>query len=515
MADSLLGSIADVCTALLRLRTFAKTTFNYEEMTQEVRRERNLTHATVVAFAGGIQEFVWEFDRWVSEREMELLRALKGKMPLSKKSLVGTVGWFEYGLRAFSPTFTLLVDMIETLPSLPTDQPPSQVATLLLDLLHRSVICHRNIGEHQIAVDVERILVWTAEPMWACVGKWLNHGMQTEEGHHYGGPLSPEFFVMRTPDSVARVHDSAYWARGYRLQSWPAMDDSDPGQLLVPTCFGSLGPEILAAGKTVGLLRKMRVPVGFGPGNDGASEECNPAKWKTFGDATGAPHDFYDPLPIERIWKAPPTSIHLFDLPPAWTPPPPPPPRLPKSVESTDEEPPARPPTPVPTVDFPVALADHLSPLFRLLRHKLHRVIVEDIGLLAHLDAIEGLFLMRKGESIGDWCETIWKKVSSLSLWRPACRRRLRADPAPVFPCACDQLDSGDVWANPPILRLNLTDALEANAEAWIDPNFVFFTSKASLLRPSTSRASRKVESLESLSVDYEVRRLAQSALTR
>jgi gamma-tubulin complex component 5 len=76
---------------------------------------------------------------------------------------------------------------------------------------------------------------------------------------------------------------------------------------------------------------------------------------------------------------------------------------------------PAPPPRPTPlpvAIDFPLAISALLSPLLRLLQFRLHRVMVDGCGLMDHLEAIEGLFLQRKGECVADWSDKIWTKVS-------------------------------------------------------------------------------------------------------
>ena len=413
-AASLLGEITDGCTTLLRLGKFCEVTFNYETMEDEVRAERIRQHATVVQFAGAVQHFLREFHLWLADREQELILALAGRMEPGKKPLVATVAAFAHHLKRFLPSFTLLEDIIDNLPSLPTTTAPSKLANGLLDTLYRCVSCHHSIGEYQIATDLERILLHTSEPMWVSVGRWLQHGIQTDEAHTHGGKLSPEFFIQREPVSVARTGDSHYWTDGYSLRH---QDDAEGGRaelLAVPAIFGDLGPGLLSAGKAVGLLRQLGVSAMFAEAGEDEwpGVGCNPAKWASIACAVDTEDSFPDLFPADKVWDPPPTSIHLFALKPRWTPPPPPPARLPKPPSHTSD-PPAQPPALPSTVDFPTALSGYLSPLIRLLQYKLHRVIVDDCGLLAHLDAIEGLFLMRRGECLGDWTDKIWRKVNT------------------------------------------------------------------------------------------------------
>lgn len=232
-----------------------------------------------------------------------------------------------------------------------------------------------------------------------------------EEGDGFG--LKEEFFIVRSAEE--EVGDGAdFWRKGYRLRR------EVDGEVLVPDCFGvGMAEEILAAGKAVGLLRALGLKAGFGAAQEEQEEDeeeldartrRNKSSWTSFSEVVGIEDGFPKPFSPSSAAVGT-TSIRLFDAPPPLSPPPSPPPRQPP-LESVFATPLSHPPPFEPTTDISLALSDHLSPLLLLLQYKLHRVLIEECGLMEHLDAIEGLFLMRKGECIGDWSEEIWEKVS-------------------------------------------------------------------------------------------------------
>lgn len=282
--------------------------------------------------------------------------------------------------------------------------------------------------------------------------------MDQDEKKAYGEELrrreeEEEFFIVRCSKEEEEeaggvgVGAEDFWRKGYRLRRRDAGEDGEgAGEVLVPECFGGLGEEILAAGKAVGLLRALGLKANFGGDEDEVEDEEDEREaargttrrrrrekstWKSFSEVVNIKDGFPKPFFATTTSSFSPTtttttttSLHLFSPPHPPSPPPSPPPRQP-SLPSIFTLPPSHPQPPdfVPSPDISLLLSDHLSPLLLLLQYKLHRVLIEECGLMEHLEAIEGLYLMRKGECIGDWCEGIWEKVSRLETKRNAKRR--------------------------------------------------------------------------------------------
>lgn len=334
----------------------------------------NIRSRTIEAFADAIDAQIQIFDRWCAKKEEAICCALAGCGDPHVVSLLS----LEKDVRdTFSGTFDVVLDILHRLvgyicqshsrfdqavwnmANMPTQLPSAVVSALLLDLLLQAAEEQWSMGNVSTSNSLALVFAKTSEPIWRMIEKWLKDGMPVR--NVWDSPddiqaLDEEFFIE---DNELPLMDPDFWADGYVLRCSVVLEDGERKQLAVPAFLGSVVDHILEAGKAVGLLRTMGIHF--------FSE-----------NARGEGHPLLD-------WK---TFAQLFES---------------SAASSRDSE------------SLSHLISEELS-AYRLAGGlRLSRVLTEECELSRHLAAVEGLYLMTRGDVISNFADVIFAKVRSLA----------------------------------------------------------------------------------------------------
>ncbi|KAI0068599.1 hypothetical protein BV25DRAFT_11798 [Artomyces pyxidatus] len=412
---SILQSFAKNATILEHLRKFvacinANVTQGMESTNEPSRLTgyHRRTTRTVEAYADAVDSQLRAFNRWCADQEKEIYLARAG----ARSPLVVSLLSLETALGdTYARTFEILLDStrdvmrrtsrsqntaaeVWALAELPARSPPSVVTSMLLDTLLTASQESLSNGDLISSTALMRVLVLTAEPVWSMVGRWLKSGMPIQDpADRRGIPglavLDDEFFVE---DNGLVIVDPDFWTEGYVLRDGTADEEHVPRS--VPSFLKPIASSILRAGKAIGLLRALDIPV----------------------MADGTPHK-----PWLHGWTSFSTLLqehegedHLI-------------------LSSAD--------------DLSRFVYDELLPHCQTAQGQLANVIVNECDLWSHLTAIENLFLMRKGDVMSSVSAAIFAKMDAGQPWsdfhflNSAFRDTIEA--------------SGDTWINPSLVRLS------------------------------------------------------------
>lgn len=368
-----------MATTICHLRKFVSAIFEsasaaHETTPSETTRllTQNIRSRTIEAFADAIDAHIQAFDRWCAEKEEAICRALAG----CGEPLVVSLLSLEKDVRdAFSGTFEVVLGILHRLvgyicqsrlrldqavwnmPNMLTQLPSAVICSLLLDLLLQAVEDQWYMGNTLASDSLATVFAKTSEPIWSMTGKWLKDGMPVRNVWDSADDiqaLDEEFFIE---DNELPLMDPDLWADGYVLRSPVVLEDGGRKQFAVPVFFGTVVDHVLGAGKAVGLLRAMGVH--FFAEN-----------------ATGEHHPLLDWRTFTRLFQSSATSLRdsgsLSDL-----------------------------------------VSDELSSYCLAVGLRLSRVLTEECELLRHLAAVEGLYLMTKGDVISNFTDVLFAKVQS------------------------------------------------------------------------------------------------------
>ena len=333
-------------------------------------------------------------DRWCAKREEDLFHSQRGH---GKQLVVSLLG-FEGSLRQRMAGVLEVVDVVlrkithkaAVVHVTPNDVPspihatdftfyhPSILSTLILDGLFAAIHEQLSIGETATSQELLSIFTHTAQPVWSSIGRWLRDGMDAAEGEEiHGSPMQDEELFIEKGDVPLGSPD--FWDEGYRLRRVTQdTDHSTPAQQrdAVPAVFQVIAQHVLAAGKEVGLLRAMGL-------DTPASFRIQEHKWLSF----------------KRLYT--------------------------RSEENASKEAELAIPTLAGESQILDATAgmrwasealvatvqDYAMSVCQEAHSQLIRVVKEDCELSRHLSGMQGLFLMRRGDIISEWCDSIFAKV--------------------------------------------------------------------------------------------------------
>lgn len=330
----------------------------------------NIRSRTIEAFADAVDAQIQIFDRWCAEREEVICRALAG----CGDPLVVSLLSLEKDVRdTFSGTFDVVLDILHRLvgyicqshsrfdqaiwniPNMPTQLPSAVVSALLLDLLLQAVEEQWSMGNVSASNSLSIVFAKTSEPIWRMIEKWLKDGVPVRsvwDSLDNIQAIDEEFFIE---DNELPITDPDFWADGYVLRSSVVLEDGERKQLAIPAFLGPVVDRVLGAGKAVGLLRMM--------------------DFHFFSEnAAGDEHPLLD-------WK---TFAHLFES---------------GAASSRDSE------------SLSHLMSEELSGYCLTAGLRLSRVLTEECELLRHLAAVEGLYLMTRGDVISNFTDVIFAKV--------------------------------------------------------------------------------------------------------
>ncbi|KAH7887320.1 Spc98 family-domain-containing protein [Phlebopus sp. FC_14] len=380
--SSILTSFAHVTTTICHLRKFVSAIFQKVVSPQESPSSTThlLTHCirsrTIEAFADAIDTQIQQFDRWCAGKEEAICRATAG----TGDPLVVSLLSLDKDVRdTFAGTFDALLSLLHrvveyicqshdrldqavwNMANMPSRVPMAAVSALLLELLLEMAEEQSSMGNTETSRALTAVFAKTIEPIWEMIGKWLKDGMPVRnawDGADARSLLDEEFFIE---DNELRVMDPDFWAQGYVLRKGVLLEKDDKYQSAVPSFLGPVVDRILGAGKAVGLLRTMGIHF-FGE----YSEQGRPEglAWRSF------------------------TKLVASNL------------TIGRDSESLSH-----------------LISEEVSPYCLAAGLRLSRVLTEECDLSRHIVAIEGLYLMTRGDVISNFTDVLFAKMNSRQSW--------------------------------------------------------------------------------------------------
>ena len=380
--SSILGAFAQVTTTVCQLRKFVSAIFDSVSCVHEITPSgtthlltHNICSRTIEAFADAVAAQIQIFDQWCAAKEEAICRALAG----CGDPLVVSLLSLEKDVRdTFSGTFDVMLGILHQLigyicqshsrldqavwnmPNMPSQLPSAVVSALLLDLLLQAAEEQWSMGNVSASNSLYTVFAKTSEPIWHMIEKWLKDGMPVRniwDSLDDVQALDEEFFIE---DNELPLLDPDLWADGYSLRSPVVLEDGKRKQPAVPVFLGPMVDHVLGAGKAVGLLRMMGV-LFF---SENGREEHHPLlDWKSF----------------IRLFESSATGL--------------------RDSESLSH-----------------LVSEELSAYCLAAGLRLSRVLTEECELLKHLAAVEGLYLMTRGDAISNFSDIVFAKVRVLVL---------------------------------------------------------------------------------------------------
>ncbi|KAG5648724.1 hypothetical protein DXG03_000071 [Asterophora parasitica] len=476
---SILSSFAQFASTVQHLRHFVLGVFGDLEAPDKHQRPgfagKGTTQSTRTceAFADAVDQEIRALDKWCAVHEEAMCHAwggggLSSASPTatgassapSDEITISLLGTEKAMHNAFDRSFDVLLHIVHCVypdPALASasnrsnrSRSASAVTAALLDQLFASVQVHLERGEHVSGSALLRVFVRTTEPMWGMVGKWLRDGMglgmAIGSGDAAGvSELDDEFFIEGSGLGMGMMGlgllDSEFWREGYALREdivstvGQSRDEGATGkkesrQKTIPLFFEHVAEPVLSAGKAVGLLRALGVPLSsiVGDGTD---------RWNSFEELVES--------------TSPSTVDHgdsrntLFSV----------------SIDMLSR-----------------AIYDRLLPRCSAAGALLARVLVDDCALWTHLQSIEDLFLMRRGDAMSQVTDVLFAKM-----------------------------DAQHSWADFHFLNTAFRDVVEASSSVgtkdWIQISLVRLVYRGGKDKDRT--ITRTVKALDGLAVEYAV----------
>lgn len=392
--DSILSSFARTATTVEHLRRFCTAMFKTaskadssptDTLSFTVSRRNTRTFE---AFSEAVDKLVRDFDLWCATQEEEICMARAGLGPPRIISLLD----LEKSLRdRFSQTFDVLLTILHTavqrathspepiaaiwtFPDLPKRMPPAASTAQLLDALLHSAQDHAAQGDSPTAAALLAVFAAAAAPLWGTVRRWLADGMPIRDHTALAGAgpgptgLGDEFFVE---DNELPLLDPDFWADGFVLRGAVEADGA-AGEAGVPAFLRASAPLVLAAGKAVGLLHALGMPMGEGAAGQGRWMD----RWRGLGEL----------LESARLERETAAS--------------------------------GRTGTWMAADDFARLVYEELHAPCVAAQATLTRVLVEECELWVHLSAIEEVYLMRRGDVMTAFLDVLFTRVRLLDLGR-------------------------------------------------------------------------------------------------
>ncbi|WVQ94433.1 hypothetical protein IAU59_001512 [Kwoniella sp. CBS 9459] len=389
--ENILADFQEQANRAAYIRTFiAKTTDGSIACTSRVDSRTPVIPTSQIgktqqAFAEACREIMVDFDTWLSNLEAAFTgcdsssihsSSLEGASPATTPSVL---------LITLEKSYGEILDWISSF------IPHSTSPTVLLNLIHSTIICVEQTGSTGHISSLHRLFALSAVPTWGMLGDWLERGMPipsslldpdtpastSDDGDER--PLDNEFFIKRDRD-VSWI-DEDFWECGFIVgdEGWPEW------------LGDGLGEMILESGKAKGLLRSL-------VGSIGLSEEWTPLL------------DILD-------------GTHLTDT---------------EALQhglATEHD-----------LDVTSRISGYLRPMCQITQFHLRRVLEEECGLEEHLDAIEGLFFHCAFDVLREWTQGLYKKVASNERW---------ADFHALTSTFRDTIERNEAgWLNPSAIRI-------------------------------------------------------------
>ncbi|KDR84121.1 hypothetical protein GALMADRAFT_219953 [Galerina marginata CBS 339.88] len=459
--ESIILSLARTATTVQNLRRFASAVVSRSISGKQSTRKATSTR-TCEAFADAIDEAIRAFDAWCAAREEAMCRAYAG---IDEEPLIVSLLGTERAIRdEYEDSFDVLLEIVQkafqTKPGADFSlfdevtqmRQPAALTALLLDTLFSSVQQHMERRDTVTSDALMRVFVRTAEPVWSMVGRWLKDGMGMGLGVGTGGKygmadeLDDEFFIESSGVGVGMIGlgllDPEFWQEGYALRegvlSSGELAHVEGGSIshgptsirrAIPLFLEHVAELVLSTGKAVGLMRALGGPLFSNVFND----------WKTFGSLID---NNLESLEMDGIRDR---NSGLFSV----------------SVDTLSR-----------------LIYDGLLLHCQETGTRLVKVLVEDCTLWKHLEAIEDLFLMRKGDAMSHFIDVLFTKMDSSLPW-------------------------GDFHS----LNTAFNDVIETNmnagAKEWVNPSLVRFSYRGN--KEKDRSIKRTVKAIDGLWLEYAV----------
>ncbi|KAF9226914.1 hypothetical protein BS17DRAFT_800830 [Gyrodon lividus] len=434
--SSILGAFARVTTTICHLRKFVSAIIDNVSSIHGLSPSetmRFLTHSirsrTVEAFADAVDSQIQTFDRWCAEKEEAICRARAG---MGDSLVVSLLSLDKHVRDTFAGTFDVLLDILRrlvayicqshdrfdhavwNLATMPTRVPPAAVSALLLDLILEAAEGQSSMGNAATSTSLSAVFAKTTEPVWDTIGKWLKDGMPIRNAWDSADDiqtLDGEFFIE---DNELPIMDPDFWAEGYVLRKPVALEERN--QSAVPTFLGRIVHQALGAGKAVGLLRTMGIHFFLEHAMEGDGLLLD---WRSF-------TEFFDSN--AAAIRDPESLSHL--------------------------------------------ISEEVSSYCLAAGMRLSRVLTEECDLSRHIAAIEGLYLMTRGDVISHFTDVLFAKM-----------------------------DSQQAWNDFHSLNSTFSDIIESSHSSWIEISLVRLSYRGN----KATMVSKTVKAIEGLLVEYAV----------
>jgi len=422
-----------------QLRAFARVVFDtsYTFPASSYARRRSSTR-TLEAFTAALDAQVRRFDTWCAAYEERLCISQNGKQ--EDQPNVCSLLSLEHRTSGYMGTsFDLLLKLVHDILSIcssadgnsqaPKSEersfncslvPPSILCTFMLDELIAAARSEHLRGLSASAHLIMEVFATTIEPLWSSLGAWMSRGMDFTDATLVvttGSGNESELFIHRNENIP--VNHSDFWMDGYKVISEFSQDFNiqaeydnieqvrGPKHRAIPTVFRAFANEILSAGKSVGLLRVLQ-------SDDilslDTSESCSHPlqEWPSFCEVIGCSTDKIS-LNDEHGAASRRYLQHV-------------------SLSGASADAPLQDSRPTETLlselsgeDVAMLIHERLEPWCRIAHSRLNRVIVDDCQLWHHIAAVEGLYFMRRGETMAQFCQTLFSRVLFQELPAFAC----------------------------------------------------------------------------------------------
>lgn len=360
---------------------------------------RNITR-TVEAFADAVDTEMRAFDTWCADQEAAICSIYASSATSTAPPNSDVITSLLHTSKSLSDTFehtfpvllSIIHDVFASCLSSSSEfcisyltaggRAPAMVASRLLDVLFANVQVHLEREEVVTSGRLMRVFVKSAEPMWAMCGRWLRDemglGMGVSGNGRAGGgkadELDEEFFIEAKivgfgGETLVGLLHPQFWQDAYGLREGVGSEDGVDGnssqkqQKTVPMFLEHVAEMILRTGKAVGLIRALGSNVDvFGDNN-----------WESFGDLVAQ-----QGRQGNAVTKSPGS---LFSV----------------SVDTLSR-----------------LIYERLLPRCQEVGSLLTKILVDECGLWKHLESIEDLFLMRRGDAMSHFIDIVFNKVGDL-----------------------------------------------------------------------------------------------------
>lgn len=390
--ESILSSFAKIATTLEQLRRFTSAVFRKSilrtstllEHPNYIGRKTSITR-TCESFADAIDHAIRGLNSWCAAREEAMCRAHNGVV---ETRLVVSLLSTEKAVRDEHGTlFKVLLDIVRKVFCIKPEenidssgfilersrQSPAAITTLLLNAIFASIQQHVERRDTVTSDALMKVFVWTVEPVWAMTGRWLGAGMGVAVGTEGGSlvelPNNMDEFFIESRIGCGMMDlgllDPEFWNEGYALReasSSSSEDEFSTSQMkkAIPVFLDNVADLILGTGKAVGLLRALNV-LSFADVSD---------DWNTFASLID--------LENRSSYSSDDNSAGLFSV----------------SIHPLSR-----------------LIYDSLQPKCQVIGEKLVQVLVDDCAACKHLEAIEGIYLLRNGNAMGHFVDAVFTKV--------------------------------------------------------------------------------------------------------